>query len=128
VGGTLVTARLLLIRHGESTANVAAAEAEAVGAEAIAVEAGDADVPLSPLGRAQAATLAKAVRDHDASEADWFSSPYRRALQTAQAAGVGRPALREGSHCERSEATVRVEACFDRGAHRPPVEFLRSAP
>lgn len=111
-------ARLLLIRHGESTANVAAAEAEAAGA----------DVPLSPLGRAQAATLAKAVHDHDASEADWFSSPYRRALQTAQAAGVGRPALREGSHCERSKATMRVEACFDRGAHRPPVEFLRSAP
>lgn len=48
---------------------------KAGGAEAIAVEAGDADVLLSPLGRAQAATLAKAVRDHDASEADWFSSP-----------------------------------------------------
>ena len=32
---------LLLIRHGESTANVAAAAAEAAGAEVIAVEARD---------------------------------------------------------------------------------------
>ncbi|WP_426623452.1 histidine phosphatase family protein [Leifsonia sp. McL0607] len=88
-----MTGRLLLIRHGESTANVAAAAAEAGGAEAIAVEARDADVPLSGLGERQAATLAQALRDHAVSDAHVFSSPYRRAVQTAQAADAEKPVL-----------------------------------
>jgi glucosyl-3-phosphoglycerate phosphatase len=45
---------LLLVRHGESEGNVAAAEAHSSGAEEIAVPARDADVGLSDLGRAQA--------------------------------------------------------------------------
>lgn len=88
-----MTARLLLIRHGESTANVAAAAAEAGGAETIAVEARDADVPLSALGERQAATLGQALRDYGVSAADGFSSPYLRAVQTARAAGVERSGL-----------------------------------
>jgi broad specificity phosphatase PhoE len=88
-----VSERLLLIRHGESTGNVAASAAEAGGAEAIAVEARDADVPLSSLGERQAAALAQALRGHTVSGTHWFSSPYRRAVQTARAAGVERPVL-----------------------------------
>lgn len=120
-----MTGRLLLIRHGESTANVAAAAAEAGGAEAIAVEARDADVPLSPLGRAQAATLATAVRDHEAAGADWYSSPYRRALQTAQATGVDRPVLRIDERLRDRELGI-IDALTALGVERRlPLEAER---
>jgi broad specificity phosphatase PhoE len=85
-----LTQRILLVRHGESTANVAAAEAERAGLEAIDVEARDADVRLSALGREQAATLGDALREKLG--ADWqrtarvWSSPYRRARETARIA------------------------------------------
>jgi broad specificity phosphatase PhoE len=125
VGGARVTGRLLLIRHGESTANVAAAAAETGGAEAIAVEARDADVPLSPLGRAQAATLATAVRDHEATGADWYSSPYRRALQTAQATGVDRPVLRIDERLRDRELGI-IDALTALGVERRlPLEAER---
>jgi broad specificity phosphatase PhoE len=55
--------RILLVRHGESTANVAAAQAERAGLEVIDVSARDADVELSPLGALQAATVADAVSE-----------------------------------------------------------------
>ena len=80
-----MTARtLLLIRHGESTANVAAAAAEAAGADVIAVEARDADVTLSPLGELQAGALGSRLRQMLPSGAVVYSSPYRRAIQTAR--------------------------------------------
>ena len=80
-----MTARtLLLIRHGESTANVAAAAAEVAGAEVISVEARDPDITLSPLGELQAAALGARLRDALPSDAVLFSSPYRRAMQTAR--------------------------------------------
>ncbi|MDN4598648.1 histidine phosphatase family protein [Leifsonia virtsii] len=80
-----MTARtLLLIRHGESTANVAAAAAEAAGAEVIAVEARDPDVSLSPLGELQAGALGARLRAALPADAVLFSSPYRRAVQTAR--------------------------------------------
>jgi broad specificity phosphatase PhoE len=78
--------RLLLIRHGESTANVAATAAEAAGSETIAVEARDADIPLSQLGELQAAALGARLRDALPADVVLFSSPYRRALQTARIA------------------------------------------
>ena len=82
--------RILLVRHGESTANVAAALAERSGAEVIPVEARDADVPLSHLGRSQAETLAETLRaelgGHPFDTARIWSSPYRRALETARIA------------------------------------------
>jgi broad specificity phosphatase PhoE len=80
-----MTARtLLLIRHGESTANVAAAAAEAAGADVIAVEARDADVTLSPLGELQAGALGARLREALPRDAVVFSSPYLRAIQTAR--------------------------------------------
>jgi len=82
--------RILLVRHGESTANVAAGIAERAGAEVIDVEARDADVPLSELGRRQAGTLGDALSEklgHDwAADARVWSSPYRRAIETARIA------------------------------------------
>lgn len=75
---------LLLVRHGESTANVARERAEASGAEVIEVEARDADVPLSDLGRRQAAALGACLeRRTDLRFDTVWCSPYARAVQTA---------------------------------------------
>lgn len=82
-----MTARtLLLIRHGESTGNVAAAAAEASNVDVIPVEARDADVTLSSLGELQAGALGARLRDVLPRDAVVYSSPYRRAVQTAQLA------------------------------------------
>lgn len=79
-----------LIRHGESTANVAAAEAERSGAEVIPVDHRDADVPLSALGERQARALGRELaRRGDGEDAVRVSlSPYRRAVSTAELAGL----------------------------------------
>jgi broad specificity phosphatase PhoE len=85
---------LTLVRHGESTANVAREQAEADNAEVIAVQARDADVPLSALGEAQARAVGRrlAERTESAPVQNWFASPYVRARRTgelAQAEGRG---------------------------------------
>jgi broad specificity phosphatase PhoE len=79
---------LLLVRHGESEGNVAAARARAADAQVIDVPARDADVVLSPLGRQQAvavgdalAAIAPAARPEALA-----CSPYLRARETAQLA------------------------------------------
>ncbi|MDF2050607.1 histidine phosphatase family protein [Arthrobacter sp. Cr_A7] len=79
---------LLLIRHGESEGNVAATEARLAGAEVIDVPARDADVNLSDTGRDQAKALGTALaRIAEEFRPDAvFSSPYARALQTAEIA------------------------------------------
>lgn len=79
---------LLLVRHGESLGNAAAAAAHAAGAEVIDVPARDADVALSPLGAAQSQALGRWLGTLPADErpdAVW-ASPYVRAHQTAQLA------------------------------------------
>ncbi|MEE6273750.1 histidine phosphatase family protein [Georgenia sp. MJ206] len=79
---------LLLVRHGESTGNVAAARAYRTGAETIEVPARDADVELSPTGIEQARGVGRWLEGLEPGErpdAVW-SSPYRRALGTARAA------------------------------------------
>ena len=82
---------LVLVRHGESLGNQAAAAAHLSGAEVIAVPCRDADVPLSPTGRDQARALAPALAPLlDASTAVW-SSPYARALQTAEVVVAATP-------------------------------------
>jgi broad specificity phosphatase PhoE len=87
---------LWIVRHGQSAANVARDEAEASGSPVIGMNLRDVDVPLSPLGRRQAAALGR-----------WFGcmspkerpdviliSPYLRARETAElvveAAGIQR--------------------------------------
>jgi broad specificity phosphatase PhoE len=76
--------RIVLVRHGESVANVAAAEAEGRGEEVIDAGFRDADVPLSPTGEEQAAALGRWIAENrDTVEgATLFSSPYLRAHQT----------------------------------------------
>lgn len=78
---------LLLVRHGESLGNVAAAQAVAAGADTIEVDRRDADVPLSALGEAQAAALGGWLREQGdpLPDAVW-SSPYLRARQTTHLA------------------------------------------
>ncbi|MGH1525518.1 histidine phosphatase family protein [Leifsonia sp. L25] len=85
----MTAAKILLVRHGESTANVAATAAEAAGEEVIDVGARDADVPLSELGERQAAALRPRLAAElgaDRRGALVWSSPYRRAVSTARLA------------------------------------------
>lgn len=96
----MAVTEIWLVRHGESTANVAAAEAEAAGAEVIEVEHRDADVPLSPLGREQSRSLGQELADRamlDLPVALWVS-PYLRAQQTIEialdAGGLAEPTKR----------------------------------
>ncbi len=79
---------LLLVRHGESEGNVAAADAHSAGAEEIDVPARDADVGLSDLGRAQAEAVGAALAGLSAEDRPQVMacSPYRRATETARLA------------------------------------------
>jgi broad specificity phosphatase PhoE len=80
----MTVTRIVLVRHGESVANVAAATAEAAGEHVIAAGFRDADVPLSPTGEEQAAALGRWIADNRdlVADARIFSSPYLRAHQT----------------------------------------------
>ncbi|TML32778.1 MAG: histidine phosphatase family protein [Actinobacteria bacterium] len=75
-----------VVRHGESTANVAAEFAEAAGLAALDITERDADVPLSATGAAQAGALRAwlAGLPVDQRPEVVLSSPYRRAVQTAE--------------------------------------------
>ena len=73
---------LILIRHGESTANVAASRAEAAGADSIEVEHRDADVPLSDTGREQATAVGGVLGRWLDDDTEVWSSNYLRARQT----------------------------------------------
>jgi broad specificity phosphatase PhoE len=79
---------LLLVRHGESVGNVAAAEAERAGAEVVEVPARDADVALSPAGveQSQAFGRALAALGPDRAPTAAACSPYVRAQQSLQVA------------------------------------------
>lgn len=84
-----------LVRHGESTGNVAREVAESGGAELIDLAERDADVPLSDHGRRQAAALGRWLADRPESERPTLalSSPYRRAHDTAVEALAGLPSV-----------------------------------
>jgi broad specificity phosphatase PhoE len=84
----MTTTQLLLIRHGESEGNVAAATASRERLDVVPVTDRDADVPLSATGVEQATSLGLWLRGDGTSL--WpgmvFSSPYLRAHQTAELA------------------------------------------
>ncbi len=84
-------AELVLVRHGESVANIADNEAREAGAEEIELKHRDADVPLSDRGEQQAAALQGWVeRLPDGERPDLVvSSPFRRAADTALTAFDG---------------------------------------
>lgn len=80
--------KLILVRHGESTGNVARERALAAGSEVIEIGQRDPDVPLTDLGRRQAGSLGPwlaALPEAERPEAVWCST-YVRAQQTAQLA------------------------------------------
>jgi broad specificity phosphatase PhoE len=79
---------LLLVRHGESSGNVAREDAEADGAEVIDIDWRDADTPLSEHGRRQAQALGSwlGALPADRRPAHVWSSPYVRAADTARIA------------------------------------------
>jgi 2,3-bisphosphoglycerate-dependent phosphoglycerate mutase len=75
---------LVVVRHGESTANAAFARAEAEGLVDAGIDGRDADVPLSEVGRAQAVGLGRwlaTLPDEEFPEAA-VVSPYLRAGET----------------------------------------------
>ena len=77
-----------MVRHGQSTANLAFAAAAAAGRLDAGVTGRDVDVELSALGREQAAALGHWLSTRPGSRVPHvvISSPYRRARQTWQRA------------------------------------------
>ncbi len=82
-----------LIRHGESSGNVAWHAAEAAGHEMIDIPLRDADVPLSPEGERQGRALGRwfATMPREQWPDLVVSSPYRRTIDTARLALRGHP-------------------------------------
>ncbi len=79
--------RIWIVRHGQSSGNVARDHAEAEGITLIELEHRDADVPLSELGQRQSEALAGWFGGRPADERPQMVlvSPYVRARQTAEA-------------------------------------------
>jgi broad specificity phosphatase PhoE len=74
-----------VVRHGQSTGNVTAEEAETGGLEAIDIPERDADVPLSETGREQAEAVGRWLAGLDEEDRPEIAvvSPYLRTRQTA---------------------------------------------
>jgi probable phosphoglycerate mutase len=112
-------ARLLIIRHGQSTWNAAHRWQ------------GAADPPLSPLGEAQARQAARALGEHTLEHV--VTSPLRRAQRTAgliaEALGLGEPHVvadlaerdvGEWTGLTRREIEARWPGALDPPHHDPP--------
>ena len=80
-----------LVRHGESMGNVADARAQSAKAGRLELDVRDPDVPLSDTGRSQAEALGKWLAElpEDERPTAALSSPFNRALTTAQLATAG---------------------------------------
>ena len=86
--------RLWIVRHGESSGNVARDAADAAGLPLIDIAERDADVPLSERGERQADALGRWFAELPGTGPEIvLTSPYLRARQTAARvrAAVGRP-------------------------------------
>ncbi|MCU1635577.1 MAG: Phosphoglycerate mutase [Cryobacterium sp.] len=86
---------LILVRHGESTANVAASAAEAARAELVDAPLRDADVPLTEVGTSQAVAVGVWLGDlpDDRFPTSVWCSPYLRAALTSELATSSQRAL-----------------------------------
>ena len=95
---------LWIVRHGESAGNVARDAAEAAGLPVFDVEHRDMDVPLSDLGKQQAAALGTWIAEQppDVRPTHTIASPYVRAVQTARVA-------LEAAGCPPGEIDVEVD-------------------
>jgi broad specificity phosphatase PhoE len=84
-----------LVRHGESLGNVADAQAHRSGAGRLQLDVRDPDVPLSDTGCGQAEALGRWLASSPEEERPTavLSSPFARALRTAELAadGLGLP-------------------------------------
>ena len=80
-----------VVRHGQSTGNVTAQDAEESGLEAIDIPERDADVPLSETGRDQAKAVGEWLGELAGGEHPQVAivSPYLRTRQTAELALAG---------------------------------------
>jgi probable phosphoglycerate mutase len=121
---------LAVVRHGQSTGNIAAQAAEEGDAEVIDIPQRDADVPLSDTGREQAATLgtylAGLVGDRRPDIA--VISPYLRARQTAEIALADLPIERCVDERLRDRELGILDLLTARGvAARLPDEARRKA-
>ena len=92
-----VVAELVLVRHGQSLANVAFPAADASGLLEAEVSGRDAEVPLTERGAKQAAALGEWIGGRPENERPQvvITSPYRRARETwrlaAESSGVDLP-------------------------------------
>jgi probable phosphoglycerate mutase len=91
---TPLPAQLIAVRHGQSTANAAFAEAALTGALSVPITERDADLPLTHLGAAQAAAVGRRLATDPPQVV--YCSPYLRTRQTLAAilgalADVGAP-------------------------------------
>jgi 2,3-bisphosphoglycerate-dependent phosphoglycerate mutase len=79
-------ATIWLVRHGESSGNIAREAAEASGAETIDIVGRDIDVPLSALGERQSRAVGAWFGKMPQSERPTviLTSPYERARQTSE--------------------------------------------
>ena len=79
---------LVLVRHGQSTGNLADDAAREQQAERLDLELRDADVPLSDTGRQQADAVGRFIAGLATSRLPELvvTSPYRRAAETAERA------------------------------------------
>jgi probable phosphoglycerate mutase len=86
-----MVAELILVRHGQSLANVAIPAADAEGLLEAAVSGRDAEVPLTATGEEQAAALGRwlAALPEGRRPQVAITSPYRRARETWRIAARG---------------------------------------
>jgi probable phosphoglycerate mutase len=75
---------LWFLRHGQSEGNVAREQAHVAEAEVLDLADRDMDVPLSTLGRDQAAAFGRWLAERDDAPDVVVCSPYVRARQTAE--------------------------------------------
>jgi broad specificity phosphatase PhoE len=106
-----------VVRHGESAANLAYVRAHLDQAHEIEVDRRDVDVPLSPLGEAQAMALGRWFAALPAQERPdvVLSSPYLRARRTAvlveEAGGLAPDPV---VHCTDERLREREPGILDR--------------
>ncbi|MEU4160651.1 histidine phosphatase family protein [Actinoplanes sp. NPDC026670] len=86
-----MVAELILVRHGQSLANVAFPAADAEGLMEAVVSGRDADVPLTATGEEQAAAVGRwlAARPEERRPQVVITSPYLRARETWRIAADG---------------------------------------
>lgn len=86
-----MVAELILVRHGQSLANVAFPAADAEGLMEAVVSGRDAEVPLTPVGEEQAAALGRwlAALPPGRRPQAVITSPYLRARETWRIAAEG---------------------------------------